>query len=62
MEIIVVGVISVLATLLGAWVGGRYSYKGAMDAVSKQIENQTNILRGEEVKKSQIASKIITKL
>lgn len=57
-----VGVITVLATLLGAWVGGKYSYKGAMDAVSKQIQNQTALLKAEEIKNGEVALKIITKL
>ena len=61
-EIVIVGIITVIATLLGACVGARYSYKGAMDAVTKQMQFQLNLLKDEEVKNNKIACEIITKL
>lgn len=62
MENIIIGVITLLATLIGAWVGSKYSYRGAMDAVSKQIQYQKDLLIAEEVKNNERAARIVTKL
>lgn len=59
---ILASIIGIGGTLLGTWVGSKYSYRGAMDAVTKQMDFQANQLENEKKYQSELAIRIISKL
>ena len=66
---IITSVVAVIGALIGfigsiisGKVGGKQSYKGAMDATTKQIQSQVDLLKAEEDKRKESTKRIIINL